>query len=125
MKRLFSSTSPKTPPTTPPTSESNASSTPSSSPETKRRRLETEPATPPRISSDEQVGHINIQPPSIKNQRREAIRVAKQARQFPANFQGVQLLPPDLENYVPPTQSYGKRKFQKLLESMPNIPKDN
>jgi len=82
------------------------------------------PRTPERAAIEYQEYRNTLQPPSIKQQRRDAIRKHKQNAQYPANFRGQQLFPPDFEQHASLQPSTQTRKYRQLSAQANNIKKD-
>jgi len=85
---------------------------------------ENQPTTPERAARDYQNYRNNLIPPSIKQQRRDAIRKHKQAAQYPANYRGQQLFPPDFDQHAPLQPNTQTRKYRQLTAQTSEIRKD-
>jgi len=82
------------------------------------------PTTPERAQKDYQNYRNRLAPPSIKQQRRDAIRKLKQATQYPTNYRGQQLFPPDFDQHVPLQPNTQTRKYRQLTAQTSEIRKD-
>jgi len=82
------------------------------------------PTTPEKAARDYQNYRNNLIPPSIKQQRRDAIRKHKQAAQYPINYRGQQLFPPDFDQHGPLQPNTQTRKYRQLTAQTSEIRKD-